>query len=104
MPAVKWLYSRYFYVRGGIGFQYREYSLDASTIDASVSSSINAKQWLFAYQFVPFGVEFALPGDKLSTLIFKKVSPIYFHAELGYGMEGILNIGLAYKISRCKSK
>lgn len=91
MPAVKWLYSGYFYVRGGIGFQYREYSLDASTIDASVSSPINDRQWLFAYQFVPLGVEFPL-------------SPIYFHAELGYGMEGILNIGLAYKIGRCKSK
>ena len=97
MPAVKWLYSRHFYVRGGIGFQYREYSLNASTIDASVSSPIYDRQWLFAYQFVPLGMEFTLPGDELSTLIFKKVSPIYFHAELGYGMEGILNIGLAYK-------
>ena len=104
MPAIKWFYSRYFYMHGGIGFQYRIYSLDGSTIDASVSSPVNDRQWLLAYQFVPLGVELPIPGDELSTLLFKKVSPIYFHAELGYGMEGILNIGLAYKFSRCNSK
>ena len=104
MPAIKWLYSRFFYVRCGIGFQYRKYSLNASSIDASVSSPIIDEQWLFAYQFVPLGVEFPIPGDELSTLVFKKVSPIYFHVELGYGMEGILSIGLAYKFSRCNSK
>ena len=100
MPTAKWHYSKYIYMRGGIGFQYREYSLGASTIDASVPSPINDRQWLLAYQFVPLGVEFPLPGDVLSTLLFKKASPIYFHVELGYGMDGILNIGLAYKISR----
>ena len=102
MPTVKWLYSKYFYMRGGLGFQYRNYSLDASTINVAAASPICDKQWLFAYQFVPLGVEFSLPGDELCTLLFKKVSPIYFHAELGYGMEGILNIGLAYKFGRRK--
>jgi hypothetical protein len=104
MPAIKWLYSRFFYLRGGIGFQYRKYSLNASTIDSSVSLPIKDEQWLFAYQFVPFGAEFSLPSDELSILLFNKVSPIYFHVELGYGMEGIFNVGLAYKFSRCKSK
>lgn len=101
MPAVKWLYSKYFYMRGGLGFQYRNYSLDASTINVA-ASPVSNKQWLFAYQFVPLGTEFSLPGDGLCTLLFKKVSPIYFHAELGYGMEGILNIGLSYKFGRRK--
>ena len=104
LPTVKWLYSKMFYVRGGIGVQYRKYSMDASSIDASVLSPISDSQWLFAYQIVPFGVEFSLPGDEFSTVFFKKVSPIYFHIELGYGVEGFLNIGLAYKFKRCKSK
>lgn len=102
MPTVKWHYSKYFYVRGGLGFQFREYNLDASAIDASTSSTINDRQWLFAYQFVPLGAEFSLPDDELSTLLFHKVSPVYFHVELGYGTEGILNIGFAYKFGRNK--
>ncbi len=101
MPTIKWAYSKYLYVRGGLGIQYGSYCLDATVIDASVSSPIYDSQWLFAYQIVPLGVEFAVPGNELSTLIFKKVSPLYFRAELGYGMEGIVNIGLVYKFSRC---
>lgn len=100
MPTVKWQYSKYFYVRGGLGFQFRKFSLDASSFDASTSSAINDSQWLLAYQLVPIGIELSLPGDELSTLLFHTVSPIYFHAELGYGMEGIINIGFAYKFGR----
>lgn len=100
MPAVKWSYSKCFYIRGGLGIQQRKYSFDASAIDESAVSPITHTQWQFAYQFVPLGMEFSLPEDELSTLLFKKVSPISFHAELGLGMEGILNIGLSYKFGK----
>lgn len=100
MPSVKWSYSKYFYARGGLGVQYRNFWIDASAIDASATSPIKDAQWLFAYQFVPLGVEVSMPDDETSTFLLKIVSPISLHIELGYGMEGILNIGLSYKFRK----
>ena len=96
LPSVKWTYSRYFYMRGGLGIQYRKYCIDASVVDVSLTDPISDNQWKLAYQLIPLGVELSVPDDDL----FKYGSPVKFHAELGYGTEGWLNIGFTYRFGR----
>lgn len=83
-------------MRGGLGIQLNKYSIDATVIDESQPSPICDEHWRFAYQLVPIGVELSLPDDYL----FKYGSPVKFHVELGYGMEGILNFGFSYRFKR----
>ena len=105
MPAVKysWIYSDVFslYSMAALGAQYSHTWASVHTIEASLIPEIsyehhrkevfNQKRWKLAPQLTALG--FDVGGRHLR-----------FFAELGYGVEGVVNIGLSYRFCRASSK
>ena len=105
MPALKYSWYRYnglsFYSTAALGVQRSHTWSSVHTINASLYPELyyehhrqvvfNRKQWKLAPQLTALGFDF---GGR----------HFRFFAELGYGVEGVFNMGLSYRFQRANGK
>lgn len=93
MPEIKWIWTDYrymrLYMRGGCGLYMQTQRFKSDFYDSSILKRENRTVWMPAYQISPLGIE--IGSNRLC-----------FFTEMGYGLNGILQMGLIFRFITMK--